>query len=84
MPHAKITISLPSELLEAAKRLQAQKGECRSALIREALEAYVRQERERADVERYVRGYMLLPESDDEVEVTDRLAVEAAESEPWQ
>ncbi len=84
MPHAKITISLPSELLEAAERLQTQKGEGRSALIREALEAYVRREQERADVERYFKGYTLVPESDDEVEVTDRLAVEAAESEPWQ
>ena len=66
---AKITISLPVELLKAiAQRL---------------LEAALRREREQADVERYIRGYLEQPETEDEVAAIDRLSVEAATWDPW-
>ena len=80
---AKITISLPIELLEVITRRQAEQGETRSDVIAQLLEAGLRREREQVDVERYIRGYLEQPETDDEVAATDRLAVEAATWDPW-
>jgi metal-responsive CopG/Arc/MetJ family transcriptional regulator len=80
---AKVTISLPTELLTAIEHRQKERGESRSEVIADLLEAALRREREQADVERYVRGYLEQPETADEVAVTDRLAIEAATWDPW-
>ena len=80
---AKITISLPAELLAAVERSQRQPGETRSEVIARLIEGSLRQERERAEVERYVRGYRAQPETSDEVAMGDRLSSEAAAWDPW-
>lgn len=80
---AKITISLPLELLDAVERRQEERGETRSEIIAHLLEAALRREREQADVERYIRGYLEQPETDEEVAAIDRLAVEAGTQDPW-
>jgi metal-responsive CopG/Arc/MetJ family transcriptional regulator len=80
---AKVTISLPLELLEAVARRQEERGESRSETIAHLLDAALRREQEQADIERYVRGYMEHPASEDEVALSDRLALEAAALDPW-
>jgi len=80
---AKLTISLPLELLDAVARPQEERGENRSETIAHLLDAALRREQEQAEIERYVRGYREHPASDDEVALSDRLALEAANSDPW-
>ena len=81
---SKVTVSLPTDLLVLAQRLQNERGATRSALVREALERFIREEQEREAVERYVRGYLEHPEEGDEIEVWDQLGAEALASEPWE
>lgn len=63
---AKISISLPDELLRDVERLRSGSRETRSDFFRRAAESLLRQDREREAVERYVRGYVANPESDAE------------------
>lgn len=63
---AKVTISLPSDTLAAVEREREAKGETRSAFFLHVVEDYLRRERHRHDVERYIRGYQEFPESEDE------------------
>ncbi len=80
---AKVTISLPTELLEAVEHRQEEHGETRSEVIAHLLEAALRREREQADIERYIRGYQEQPETEVDVATNDRLSVEAATWDPW-
>ena len=54
---AKIAISLPDEVLEAVEKERLAKGESRSQFFRRAAEEQLRRERERKDIEQYIRGY---------------------------
>ena len=63
---AKITISVPNEMLEVVEREREAKGETRSEFIVRAVEDYLRREQERRDDEDYVRGYQLWPETEEE------------------
>ena len=80
---AKITVSIPTELLEVVERHRKESKESRSEVVAHLLESALRRERERADVERYVRGYLEHPETAAEVATTDRLSIEAAATDPW-
>jgi metal-responsive CopG/Arc/MetJ family transcriptional regulator len=80
---AKITISLPLDVLEAITARQKQHDESRSEAIVDLIRIALTSESERAEVERYIKGYREYPETDEEVELSDRLAQEAARSDPW-
>ena len=80
----KVAISLPYELLEEAERSRQARGETRSEFVRRAIEAFLRREREREDVERYIRGYLEQPETEDEIAVSRHLSLEAFRREPWE
>ena len=60
---AKISISMPEELLIAVEEVGKDRSESRSEFFRRAAENLLRQERERAKVEQYVQGYIADPES---------------------
>jgi metal-responsive CopG/Arc/MetJ family transcriptional regulator len=79
----KITISLPRDLIEIVERRQKACGDSRSEVIVHLLESALRREQELEEIDRYLRGYRELPETDDEVTVTDRVAAEAASWDPW-
>ena len=81
---AKVTISLPMELVEDIDRRQEERGETRSDFIRQALERLFREEREREQIERYVRGYLRHRESEEDARANDELAVESLVAEPWE
>ena len=63
---AKISISVPDDLLRDVERMRSDSRETRSDFFRRAAESLLRQELEREAVERYIQGYHAHPESDDE------------------
>jgi metal-responsive CopG/Arc/MetJ family transcriptional regulator len=80
---AKVTISLPSNVLEAVEREREAKGETRSEFVVRAVEEYLRRERHRQDVERYIQGYKEMPETDEEIAEARTLATWSVSQEPW-
>ena len=64
---AKITISLPADLLDAVDQRQQERGESRSEVIRGAVEELFRQERERADEARWIQSHRDHPQAEDEI-----------------
>lgn len=81
---AKIAISLPEDVLKVIEEERKAKGESRSAFFRRAIEALLRQQREHAAVEQYVRGYQKMPETADEVQTAHRAGVAVLTEEPWE
>ncbi len=82
---ARITISLPVELLEQAEVERKGRGESRSELFRRALETLFEKQRYETAVDSYVTGYIAEPESEYEVaaaEVTETGAFDA--DEEWE
>ena len=82
---ARITISLPVELLEQVEEERKGSGETRSELFRRALETLFEKQRYEKSVSRYVEGYVAEPESEYEIaaaEVTEAGAFEA--DEDWE
>ena len=61
---AKISISLPNDLLRSVEQSRMGGNESRSDFFRRAAESLLRQEQERTTVERYVQGYLTDPESE--------------------
>jgi metal-responsive CopG/Arc/MetJ family transcriptional regulator len=80
----RLTISLPASLLQAVDRELIPAGETRSAYIRGLLDAALRQARERADVERYIRGYTEQPQSEAEFGWADQAAGIGLAAERWE
>jgi Arc/MetJ-type ribon-helix-helix transcriptional regulator len=78
----KVTISLPKDLLAYVDRKQEERGETRSAAVRQALKQARRVERERELDEQYVRGYREQPETEDELHWAG--GVRALDDVPWQ
>jgi metal-responsive CopG/Arc/MetJ family transcriptional regulator len=81
---AKIAISLPEEVLEVVEKERKAKGESRSEFFRRAIEVLLRQQRERAAVERYVDSYQQVPETADEVQAAHRAGTAVLAGEPWE
>ena len=63
---AKVTISVPNEMLEVVEREREAKGETRSEFFVRAVEDYLRRERERRADEDYVRSYQQCPGTEEE------------------
>jgi metal-responsive CopG/Arc/MetJ family transcriptional regulator len=78
---AKISISLPEDVLERAERERRATGESRSELFRRALEALFESQRHEAAVRRYVEGYVAEPETEYEVSAAAALSSAAFEEE---
>jgi metal-responsive CopG/Arc/MetJ family transcriptional regulator len=81
---ARLTISLPADLLEAVDRKLARDSESRSALIRRVLEDALREAEEREDVERYIRGYQEQPQTEDEYGWSDAALLASLAELPWE
>lgn len=80
---AKIAISLPDDLLWKVDREREASRETRSGFFRRAVEALLRREREREMEEQYVRGYLEMPETDEEVEWIQAAGLAVLAREPW-
>lgn len=81
---AKITISLPRDLLDFVERQQQERGGTRSEVIRRALKRVHREEDEREAVAQYIRSYQEQPETEEEFGWSDQLALEALADLPWE
>ncbi len=84
MPNsAKVSVSLPVRVYEAAERERRATGESRSELFRRALVALLRQAREKEAVEKYVAGYVAEPETPYETEAADQSSQSSLAGDPW-
>ena len=81
---AKIAISLPDEVLQAVEQERLARGESRSAFFRRAVEQLLRREREREADQRYVRGYLEFPETEEEDVWVRAAGLMALAEEPWE
>jgi metal-responsive CopG/Arc/MetJ family transcriptional regulator len=81
---AKISISLPRPTLEQADRARQITGDSRSEFFRRAVEEYLRQEKRREAIDRYVAGYVAEPESAYDKESSEQTATDALSGEPWE
>ncbi len=81
---AKIAISLPDEVYQAVEKARLAKGESRSQFFRRAVEEHLRRAREREDVEQYIRGYQLYPETKEEIALAEATLHYAFDDESWE
>jgi metal-responsive CopG/Arc/MetJ family transcriptional regulator len=76
-------VQLSRVLLQRLDERAAREGRSRSALIRDAIDAYLYDEEE-ARIDREIReGYERIPQTDEEVASAEREAREAIREEPW-
>lgn len=76
-------VQLSRVLLQRLDERAAREGRSRSALIRDAIDAYLYDEEE-ARIDREIReGYERIPETDEEVASAERAGIEGIEEEPW-
>jgi len=76
-------VQLTSDLLRRLDERAAREGRSRSALIRDAIEAYLHDE-EKARIDReIIEGYERIPTTDEEMEIAEREGREAIREEPW-
>ncbi len=84
MPNAvKVAISLPPAIFDSPEKERRRRGESRSEFFRQAVQAFLRDLREKKDVQRYVQGYLDQPESASEVREASSASYEALVEEPW-
>lgn len=81
---ARITVSLPSELLAAVDHNLARVDESRSAVVRRIIEDALRRDRETKADEAYIRGYQKFPQTEDELGWSDVVTRERFSEEPWE
>ena len=81
---AKVAISLPEEILQSIERERKATGESRSQFLRRAVEALLRQEREREAIEQYIRGYQQYPETEEEIGLAESTLADALADSPWE
>ncbi len=76
-------VQLSEDLLRRLDERAAREGRSRSALIRDAIEAYLYDE-ENARIDREIReGYERIPPSEADHRAAEREAREAIREEPW-
>ncbi len=84
MPSAvKVAISLPPAIFDSVERERRKRRESRSEFFRQAVQTFLRDLQERADVERYVQGYLEQPETSEEVEAVSAVSSATLAEEPW-
>ena len=81
---AKIAISLPEETLQAVEKERQVKGLSRSEFFRRAVEEHLRREKEREDVERYIKGYLKYPETKEEIAMAEATLEYVMAENPWE
>lgn len=83
MPRTQTLVQLTQDLLRRLDERAAREGRSRSALIRDAIEAYLYDEtRARIDRE-IVEGYERIPTTDEEMAWAEAGVREDIEEEPW-
>jgi metal-responsive CopG/Arc/MetJ family transcriptional regulator len=76
-------VQLTDKLLRRLDERAAREGRSRSALIRDAIEAYLYDEAKAKIDREIIEGYERIPTTDEEMEIAEASAREAVEEEPW-
>lgn len=79
----KVAISLSDELLHRVDRARRDRKVTRSEYFRQAAESFLAVNGEH-DVERYLHGYMAVPETADEIEAARAASTSVLAAEPWE
>ncbi len=83
MERTQTLVQLTQSLLQRLDERAAREGRSRSALIRDAIEAYLYDE-EQARIDREIReGYERIPETAEELAAAEREGREMVREEPW-
>ncbi|HEX9711014.1 MAG TPA: ribbon-helix-helix protein, CopG family [Actinomycetota bacterium] len=82
MPRKAVLVQLSDELLERLDRLSREKGDSRSALVRDAVERYITQESQAVKDGRLREGYVRVPDPAPDAWVQDSLR-EMLDEESW-
>jgi metal-responsive CopG/Arc/MetJ family transcriptional regulator len=83
MARTQTLVQLTEGLLRRLDERAAREGRSRSALIRDAIEAYLYdEERDRIDRE-IIEGYERIPPTEEEMEIAEAGVREDIEEEPW-
>jgi metal-responsive CopG/Arc/MetJ family transcriptional regulator len=83
MGRTQTLVQLTEDLLRRLDERATREGRSRSALIRDAIEAYLYDE-ERARITReIIEGYERIPPTEEEMKMAEANAREAVEEEPW-
>jgi metal-responsive CopG/Arc/MetJ family transcriptional regulator len=83
MARTQTLVQLTEDLLRQLDERAAREGRSRSALIRDAIEAYLYDE-EKARIDReIVEGYERIPITDEEMAIAERETREMIREEPW-
>ncbi|MBA2449251.1 MAG: hypothetical protein H0V51_14620 [Chloroflexi bacterium] len=81
---SRVTVSLPTRLLEAVDEKLVNGEETRSAVVRRLLEGALRDAQEREDVEQYIRSYTECPQTEEEFGWSSYVALKHFAEEPWE
>ena len=81
---AKIAISLPDEVFRAVEKERLAKGQSRSQFFCKAVEEHLRREKEREDIEQYIKGYQRYPETKEEMALAEATLVYAFDDDSWE
>ena len=83
MSQAQTRVDLTHDVLRSLDERADREGRSRSALIREAIKAYLYDE-EKARIDReIIEGYERIPPTDEEMAIAEANAREAVEEESW-
>lgn len=80
----KVAISLWNDTFVAVERERRIRGESRSEFFRQAVEKFLKKERESLAIKDYIRGYREMPESPEEIEAVHRIGSAVLAGEPWE
>jgi len=81
----KVAVSIPVATLRSVEQERRRLHRSRSAIVAEALEAWLRARAVGVADRRYIAGYLRRPETPEEVAASEAIAMEAMASwEPWE
>jgi metal-responsive CopG/Arc/MetJ family transcriptional regulator len=79
----KIAVSIPDELFRAVERARRKNGKSRSAVMQDALRAWLDHEAHAVLVQEYEAGYRRKPEGRREIKAATSAAVRLLAAERW-
>jgi metal-responsive CopG/Arc/MetJ family transcriptional regulator len=83
MARTQTLVQLTEGLLRRLDERAAREGRSRSALIRDAIEAYLHDEERDRVTREIIEGYERIPPTEEEMRIAELEAREAIREEPW-
>jgi len=83
MSRTQTLVQLSTDLLRRLDERAAREGRSRSALIRDAIEAYLHDEERDRITREIIEGYERIPPTEEEMAIAESEAREAIREEPW-